>query len=425
MRLESFQMSSRVEVGTQGMTTKKLTRGTFKRALSIGALALTLTTTVSDVAMAAPDDGVTRKSVFVDMGATPAWETKARIRKICADLRSPSSDTYIHNVVLVGVVDPGSGELREAQLDAILPHVPGGSSQSCFDNVFIGPTLLSDYEKPWKLRPDFPVGLEPWCADSPYCGGILTPSWRWDNIAANRIAADTFLQFVNQRYPGVRANLNWYVTYEGYIDWFGDNSYSPQVKTAYEAYFMQSIREFRSALVAAGEPVESASRTVLWSPSYEDHFLAHRPQQLAAIRSGLGSALRNVENMAAEEGIARGIDWLHMQDRLGQIGCFTIQCYDSVAAWYEFLSTVGDDQFGFENLRVNMELFAPGEFPNGDPLEHQVRQNYYESRGVPIGASWELRFLLPDPPVGVDAKPPTFIPPMSRVRSGTNTLSPL
>ena len=387
------------------------------RLVSASLLAVLIVSLSPGQAQAVPDDGVTRKSIFVDLGATPAWETKARIRTICDELRKPDSETYIQNIVLVGVVDPGTGMIRDGHLDAILPHVPGGGENTCFDNVFIGPTVLSDLDRPWKLRPDFPQSLEPWCADSPYCGGILTPSWRWDNLVANRKATDAFLGFVGQSYPGVRANLHWYVTYEGYFDWFGDNSYSQQLRTAYEAYFLQSIRDFRSALIAAGEAAETSSRAVLWSPSYENSFWAHQTQQLAAIRSGLGSTLRNVAAAAAQEGIARGVGWLHMQDRLGQIGCFTLECYDSVAAWYEFLSTVGDEQFRFENLRVNMELFAPGDFPDGDPLEHQVRQDYYEARGVPVGASWELRFLLPDRPVGIDVNPPWFIPPMSKLGS--------
>jgi hypothetical protein len=38
-----------------------------------------------------------------------------------------------------------------------------------------------------------------------------------------------------------------------------------------------------------------------------------------------------------------------------------------------------------------MELFSSNQ-PGPDPLEHMARQNYYESNGIPIGASWELRF---------------------------------
>lgn len=391
----------------------------------VGAVSLFLISSLAAPAKARVDEEPSTKSIFVDLGATPAWETKARIHRICAEHRNPERGEYIQDIVLVGVVDPGSGAIRERQLDAILPNVPGGGDKTCFDNVFVGPTLLSDLDSPWVIRPDFPTGLEHWCADSPYCGGILTPSWRWDNLEAIRRATGTFLSFVNQNYPGVKANLNWYITYEGYFDWFGDNAYSPQVRDAYESYFIQSIRDFRAALIAAGESPSTSSRAVLWSPSYEDAFSAHPSQQLAAIRSGLGSALRNVATMAAEEGITRGIGWLHMQDRLGQIGCFTVDCYDSVTSWYRFLSTVGDDQFEFENLQVNMELFAPGDFPNGDPLEQQIRQGYYESNGVPIGASWELRFLLPEPPVGIDVRPPAFVPPMFKMRPTSEWFTPI
>jgi hypothetical protein len=165
-------------------------------------------------APAAPDDGLARKSMFLDLGGAEAEEIAARIDAICAQHRDPAADSYIMNVVLVGVVD-ARGRLRVPQLMAVLPHVPGGGRTTCFDNVFVGPTQLDATTVEWKNRTDFPTGLEPWCADNPYCGGILTPSWRWDNIEANQRAADVFLAFVDLHFPGVRPTLNWYITYEG------------------------------------------------------------------------------------------------------------------------------------------------------------------------------------------------------------------
>jgi hypothetical protein len=385
------------------------------RGVSVALSALMILSLSASPADAAPGDGVSRKSIFIDLGARPAWETAGRVQRICNEHRDPNSDSYISNVVLVGVVDPGTQNLRVDQLDAILPHVPGGGDTPCFDNVFVGPTLLNDRTKPWQERADYPVALESWCADSAYCGGILTGSWRWDNIQANRAAADQFLAHVNERYPGVRANLHWYVTYEGYFDWFGDNGYSPLLKSAYQAYLLQIIREFRSALIGAGESEATSSRAILWSPSYEDSYQAHNPAQLDIIRNRLRSMFYNIKVLTAQEGITRDLDWFHMQDRLGQIGCFSANCYDGVRSWYQFLASVNYEDFSFENLRVNMELFAPGSAPLGDPNEHSLRQDFYEANGVPIGASWELQFLIPEAPSPPEVHPPSFVPPRGKV----------
>jgi hypothetical protein len=342
-------------------------------------------------ALALPDDGMTPKSMFLDLGGATPEDIAARIDRICAEHRDPASDAYIMNVVLVGVLD-WEGRLRVDELLAVLPHVPGGGRERCFDNVFVGPTQLDGSGQPWKSRPDFPGGLESWCADSLYCGGIMTPSWRWDNIEANRRAADLFLAFVDFHFPGVRKTLNWYITYEGYFDWLGGNRYSTGVSAAYSAYMLEMVKSFNQALLYSGEPAETASRAVLWSPAYANAYYSHSQLQINNIRDNLRTVFHQVQTMAASEGITRGVDWLDMQDKLGQTDCFSVECYAGVKQWYDFLTTVNFEQFSFANLRVNMELFSTN-LPGPDLNEHMARQNFYEANGVPIGASWELRFF--------------------------------
>ena len=196
--------------------------------------------------------------------------------------------------------------------------------------MFIGPTNLDPTTDPWKSRPDFPSGLVPWCADNPYCGGILTPSWRWDNIEANREAAEVFLAFIDFHFPGVRANLHWYVTYEGYFDWLGGNSYSDSIRSAYGAYLFEMVKVFNNALEHAGEPPANSSRAVLWSPAYESPYHRYSQRELNSIRDNLRHMFANVQTMAAGEGIARGVDWLDMQDKLGQTDCYSVECYSGV-----------------------------------------------------------------------------------------------
>ena len=361
-----------------------------RRLMIVMSMALLLLANWPGAALAAPGDGMAKKSMFLDLGGAPAEEIAARVEKICAEHRDPNNDNYIMNVVLVGVVDQ-LGDLRVDQLRAVLPHVPGGGQTTCFENVFVGPTQLDVGQLPWKARPDFPQNLEPWCADSPYCGGILTNSWRWDNIAANREAADVFLGFVDLHYPGVRANLNWYVTYEAYFDWFGDNTYSDSVRTAYSAYLLEMVRAYNQALRYAGEPAASSSRAVLWSPAYESSYFSHSPLELNRIRDNLRYMFHDIQRTAAGEGIGRGVDWLDMQDKLGQTECFSVECYVGVKDWYDFLTSVNFPEFSFASLRVNMELFSSN-LPGPDVNEHKARQDFYEANGIPIGASWELRF---------------------------------
>jgi hypothetical protein len=82
-----------------------------------------------------------------------------------------------------------------------------------------------------------------------------------------------------------------------------------------------------------------------------------------------------------------------MQDKLGQEGCFTSACYANVKSWFDFLKTVSDAQFSFASLRVNMEQFKPG-YLSGDLSEHMARENYYESKKMPVGASWEMKYWI-------------------------------
>jgi hypothetical protein len=181
------------------------------------------------------------------------------------------------------------------------------------------------------------------------------------------------------------------VTYEAYFDWFGNNTYSDSVRTAYSAYLLEMVRAYNQALRYAGEPAASSSRAVLWSPAYESSYFSHSPLELNRIRDNLRYMFHDVQRTAEGEGIGRGVDWLDMQDKLGQTECFSVECYVGVKHWYDFLTSVNFPEFSFASLRVNMELFSSN-LPGPDVNEHRARQDFYEANGIPIGASWELRF---------------------------------
>lgn len=346
-------------------------RGTVRRRLLSAILTTLFVGNLALPAVAAPDDGVTKKSMFLDLGGATPEDIAARVQRICAEHRDPNSDAYIMNVVIVNVVDQ-HGDLRVGALRAVLPYVPGGGRNTCFENVFVGPTHVNLTNLPWQSRADFPPELEGWCAESPYCGGMLTSSWRWDNVRANREAADLFLAFVDLHYPGVRKNLHWYITYEGYFDWLGNNRYSDELRNAYTAYLLEMVRAYHAALLYAGEPAKTASRAVLWSPAYESSYFSNSILELNHIRDNMRLMFHNVETFAAAEGIGRGVDWLDMQDKLGQTDCFSVECYVGVKLWYDFLTTVNFEHFTFASLRVNMELFSSN-LPGPDIYEHMAR----------------------------------------------------
>jgi hypothetical protein len=365
---------------------------TIRRFPVVAVLVLLPSLMMPAVASGAADDGATKKGLFLDLASVTPSEVETWINHVCKDHRDPGKDDYIDDLVIRDVYH--AGQVRATVLAKILPHVPGGGGTQCFDNVFVGPAEYSeDGRAPWKKRSDFPSELQSWCADSLYCGGILTPSWRADDIRANRIAVAAFLKYINSNFPQVRAKVNWYATYEAYFDWIGNNGYSSSIRDAYEDYLLRTVRGFYQALREAGETEAASNRAILWSPTYESDYPRDQPPFLSTLRDNLRSMFANVKKGASREGIDQGVGWLHMQDKLGQKGCFTYACYENVMQWYQFLGTVNSGEFSFESLRVNMEQFKQP-LSGGDLCEHKARENWYEWKGVPVGASWEIRYWM-------------------------------
>lgn len=86
-----------------------------------------------------------------------------------------------------------------------------------------------------------------------------------------------------------------------------------------------------------------------------------------------------------------GVTWLHFQDMMGR-GRKDITKWD-VKQWYSELARA----HSFASLRVNMELFdrdAQGNLVPEDDDVVQAREDWYESQGIPVGASWELRWWM-------------------------------
>ena len=90
-----------------------------------------------------------------------------------------------------------------------------------------------------------------------------------------------------------------------------------------------------------------------------------------------------------------GVNWLHFQDLIGATVSWGANkmTYGDVVDWFQFLQGT----YVFASLRVNMEQFDMG--CNGAPVtgslrEHKQREDFYESNGIPLGASYEIRFWI-------------------------------
>lgn len=280
-----------------------------------------------------------KKSLFIEAN----WYNPTLLRQHLEHVRlyhkDPSRDDYIHNVV-VNQIGRENGTLA-SNMAIIAPYMPGGDRKT-FDNAFIGSTIIK--------------------ADRPYSVGMTDPSHRWRSLNAQK---RLWLSFKTQ-YP----HIDWhpYLEHEGVLDYFTSES----IRQGYEAYLIQSIRDAR--IVHGGK-----SRAFLWSPA----IWSGRPLTWRQ-RRAIKKTFRNVQSWTG------GRFWLHLQDMMGR-GRADITKED-VRTWYRQLNAMRC----FASLRVNMEMFTtrPGYYGSGDPAEVQAREAWYAAQGMPLGASWEMRFWM-------------------------------
>lgn len=293
-----------------------------------------------------------------------------------------SQSPKLDSLILTDVADQ-EGNLYTYELDWIVNNFA-----RCFSNIFIGTAVIkwngigSDYEKR--------IGSE-------YVEGIANADHRWKNIYLSRAIADKLLT----RYPSLY--FNWYISYEANLNAFvgadvrvntsvGSPISGYTVKEAYKAYLYQLSND-----LYAKRP-----RAVLWSPTFWTPF-----QSLdATSKSQLQSAIRDVAL------VANRVNWLHFQDFIGQSsyvqclspsGCFPrviypIGCSNTVG--YFNLLKYATTNTSIVSLRTNLEMMINKRINNqptldfiaADRNELAERVACYNANGVPIGASWEIRW---------------------------------
>ncbi len=277
-----------------------------------------------------------KKSLFIQV----QWYNKADLVKhlehIYREHRDRGKADYIHNVVL-DEIGTASGTLSP-NLDLILPYLPGGAKR-CFDNVFVG----SHYVK-WPSL------------GSSYKEGMLSGAHRWINLTSQRNLWKAF----KRKYPKVP--FHFYINHEGVLNMWSNR----KVANAYEAYLIQSVRDAHAL---------KPNYAVLWAPAIWSRKPLTWTQR---------SAIRRVFKSVASHSNKRGITWLHLQDMQGRR--FPPPLW-VVRSWYNTIKKMNL----FASLRIDMELFRPG-LSAASLAAIAKTEAYYRKYGIPVGASWELRY---------------------------------
>jgi len=278
-----------------------------------------------------------KKSLFIQV----QWYDKADLVKhlehVYREHRDRGKDDYIHNVVLDEIGDGGG---IHPNMNLILPYLPGGDRR-CFDNVFVGSHFIK-----WPGP------------GNAYQTGMLNEAHRWINLSIQRKLWRQFKDYA----PHVPFHL--YINHEGVLDHFDE----PKIREAYEAYLIQSARDAHHIRPYAA---------VLWAPAiWSRKPLTYRE------RKGIKRTFKNVAAFSN----GRGITWLHLQDMQGRKYPPRLWV---VKRWYNQLK----DMELFASLRIDMEFFRYGGGLRADSLAAiKKREAYYKKYGIPVGASWELRW---------------------------------
>lgn len=265
--------------------------------------------------------------------------------------------------------DPGLRELVITDVrDWDWPTID--ASPQAVTTLYIGAT-----EIPWYgPRADTPR-LQPWMTSIAGVAGMLTPSYRWQQIEADTVIWT----------QAARRGLGFYVRQEVGLDAVGDH---PYLKDAWEAYLIEMARR------AAGF---SFWPTLLWSPYIWEKWDSMTVARRAKLKAALTSIVKNVTAAVADP----NNPWVVSSENRALT--FTIDIQDGRGAqpdesqveivnWYNYLKDCG------AKVRVNAELFKPDLTPL-DTKTIIARLEYYKSQGVPVGCCWQAGyFLLPPPP---------------------------
>lgn len=239
-------------------------------------------------------------------------------------------------------------EIRDLAFTDVQPWDLGRLPDLAGFNVYVGAPPV-----PWYgPRPDTPTNLQQWMHHIAGVAGMLTPSYRWDQIYADQALAATHGWKV-------------YVGSEVGIEVLGDH---PAVRAGWEAYLIELHRRI--------------NRPTLWSPYAWDLWSSVSATRRTKVKAAMKTLVTNVKNYSQTAGLTR----LDLQDGRG---AQPSEPETDALNWYNLIKDCGAE------VKINMELFASDLTPA--PLEEiDRRRAFYATHNAPIGCCWEARdWLVP------------------------------
>jgi hypothetical protein len=286
-----------------------------------------------------------KKSLFIQVAWNNPTTLKANLEHVRRFHKDKTKEDYIYNVVLDEI---GNGyRLYTEHLDIIAPYITDGPKKT-FDNVFLGSHYV-----PWQGQ------------GNSYYEGMQNSTHRWANLGAQKAMWEQFVL----RYPKVY--FHFYINHEGVLDYF---DHEP-TRAGYAAFLLQSVRDSHDV---------APRRAVLWSPAV----WSGRPLTTTE-ESAISKTFNSVRDHAQRYGHHAGVNWMHFQDMMGR-GRLDITKED-VYQWHQELKAT----YNWASLAVDMELFTTDSNGNLTPESRTVlaaREKWYRSKGMNVGASWELRW---------------------------------
>ena len=234
-----------------------------------------------------------------------------------------------------------------------------------FTDVGYGVPVVPGRFKKWAGAPwvrwsgprwDTPTDLQSWMLPIAGVAGMLTPSYRWDQIIADENLARLLLP----------RGFDFYISQEVGIDALGDH---PRLAKAWEAYLVELCRR----LYTINQDI-----SVLWSPYAWDLWDSVSKARRDKIKAAVSLLLTNVRNYSKTPGITT----LDLQDGRG---AQPNEPETDAVNWYDLIARDPSVRF-----RINMEYFTP-QLAAQPPEEMERRAKFYEERSVPIGCGWALR----------------------------------
>lgn len=209
----------------------------------------------------------------------------------------------------------------------------------------------------WGPRFDTPTDLQPWMLPVAGVGGMLTPSYRWDQLN-NDMAL----------FSQLPADWNWYIGQEVGVDALGDH---PRLREAWEAYLIELCKR----LYAQRPHIK-----VLWSPYAWDAWNSVSVARRNKIKAAVDLLFKNVRDYSKTPGIAT----LDLQDGRG---AQPLEPATDAVMWWNLLRALGRE------TRINAEFFSTGLTPL-TRADLDARLAFYKHEGVTVGCCWEARYWL-------------------------------